>query len=156
MQLCWRESPLELGWKWRKWMGLGYILKAGWQDLLMGWVWRVKESGTKDNPQLWDLWLRNQPWLQFFIWKKKKKERKKRQNNWIYPCEMTRSIGNFFKKYSALCSFKSLMPSLKFIRAFLLEKDRRRWHTPGWWCELVIQEGSLLRAAQDIVPGRVD
>lgn len=31
---------------------LGYILKAGWQDLLMGWVWSVKESGTKDNAEL--------------------------------------------------------------------------------------------------------
>lgn len=69
---------------------------------------------------------------------------------------MTCSIGNFFKKYSALCSFKSLVPSLKFIRAFLPEKDSRCRHTPGWWCELVIQEGSLLRAAKDIVHGGVD
>lgn len=69
---------------------------------------------------------------------------------------MTGCIGNFFKKYSALCSFKSLVPSLKFIRAFLPEKDSRCRHTPGWWCELVIQDGSLLRAAKDIVHGGVD
>lgn len=53
---------------------------------------------------------------------------------------MTHSMGNFFKKDSALCSFKRvslLVTSLKFLRAVLLEKNSRCWHTPGWWGEFV-------------------
>lgn len=50
---------------------------------------------------------------------------------------MIPSIGNFFKKYSALCIFKRvslLTPSLMFLKLFFAGE------TPGWG-EDVIHEG---------------
>jgi len=75
------------------------------------------------------------------IFNLEKRRKRRKSNNQIYACEMTPSVGNFFKKYSALCIFKRvslLTSSLMFLRAFLCWRNT-------WLGEDVIHEGSLLR-----------
>ena len=131
MPLCWKEqSPLEPGWQWRMWVDLGTF----WRQLARlacGLCSKCEAKCDPGQPRVVGLVVEKPLLASIFNLEKRRKRRK--SNNWIYACEMTPSVGNFFKKYSAVCIFKSLTtnPLTHVLKSFsLLEK-----HLAGGRCD---------------------
>ena len=118
--------------------GFGYFLKQ-LARLACGLRSECEAKCDPGQPRVVGLVVEKPLLASIFNLEKRRKRRK--SNNRIYACEMTPSVGNFFKKYSALCIFKRvslLTPSLMFLRAFLCWRNT-------WLGEDVLHEGSLLR-----------